>query len=57
MMIRAFLRWLTRKQPTHRCKVCGGINVQISYPAWFAPNKGFKLVEGDCAAEPKGKRK
>lgn len=36
----------------YHCDRCGGVSIQISYPAWHNPNKGFDVIESDLEAEP-----
>lgn len=34
-----------------RCQTCGSWDVQLSYPAWHAPNEGYKYVSTDEEAD------
>ena len=35
----------------YRCVNCGSEDVELAYPAWFAPNDEFKFVEADTEAD------
>jgi len=34
------------------CAKCGSFDIQISLPAWHAPNKDWEYVETDIEADP-----
>lgn len=36
---------------TYRCSECGGANVEVCLPAWFAPNDDWRYVEPDAEAD------